>query len=109
MTPPTFLSQPVAASSCGVQFQSPPRIQGPINPERVKAMESKRSRLHLAWTPPLAVHAEQVRGADMDATFAHGGDPLEAEVALGVEVLRRCHRCRFRHADEAADGDCRAR
>ena len=53
MTPPTFWSHPVAARSAGVQFQSPPRIHGPTSPESVNAMESKRSRLHLACIPPL--------------------------------------------------------
>ena len=52
MTPSTFFSQPVASSSSGVQFQSPPTIHGPTRPEIVNAIESRRSRLHLARMPP---------------------------------------------------------
>ena len=55
ITPPTFWSQPVAIRSSGVQFQSPPMIHGPTNPESVKAIESKRSRLHLARMPPCPI------------------------------------------------------
>ena len=53
IVPPTFCNHPVAARSCGVQFQSPPMIQGPTRPRIVKAMESSISRLHWAVIPPL--------------------------------------------------------
>ena len=52
MTPPTFLSHPVADKSCGEQFQSPPRIHGPTSPLNGKAVESSSSKLHGAEMPP---------------------------------------------------------
>ena len=49
MTPPTFRSQFVALSSSGVQFQSPPKIHGPLSVLRVKATDSRVLRFSLAW------------------------------------------------------------
>ena len=49
--PPTFFTHPVASSSAGVQFQSPPSAHGPDRLARVNAIVSRRSRLHLAVIP----------------------------------------------------------
>ena len=49
MTAPTLVSQLVALSSSGVQFQSAPIIHGPRMVLSVKATVSSRSRLSLAW------------------------------------------------------------
>jgi hypothetical protein len=55
MTPPTSLSHPVAASSAGVQFQSPPMNHGPLMALSTPAMLWRRSRLHLAPMPTVEV------------------------------------------------------
>ena len=59
MVPPTLFSHPVCSSSAGVQFQSPPTIQGPTTLLRVKATELSRSRLFFALMPPLPTSLKQ--------------------------------------------------
>ena len=42
---PTSCRNPVAAKALGLQFQSPPRIHGPLIVRSTKAMSSNNSRL----------------------------------------------------------------
>ena len=52
--PRTSFSHPVASSSCGVPFQSPPMHHGPRSDLMVWNIRWSMSRLHLAWMPTVS-------------------------------------------------------
>ena len=65
-------------------------------------------KVALGPDPPSADHAVQVRGAAVHAAFAHGRNPLHAEMALGMEVFGSRHRDGLRHSNKAPNGDSSA-